>query len=104
MPSSFTDFKKGQRYEVATSFKAGVLTQWNAPFTGGYEKTLPVGFRFVIEHDPPEIATAVSADPESPSEWEAVLVDREDIENPKFNGYYLVIPFEDVAAYCKRAD
>ena len=48
---------------------------WRAPFTGGYEKTLP-------------------------SKWEVELFEAEDRSAEKYGGYYLVIPFGDVTKNC----
>ncbi len=104
MSASKAEFKKGQRFQVSTAFVGHVLTQWKAPFTGGYEKTLPAGLRFTVHLDPPSSATAVSVDVDCSPDWESVLVDAQDRENPKYNGHYLVIPFEHVAAYCQPLD
>lgn len=92
--------KKGERYQVKNAFTASVLTSWKAPFTGGAERTIPSGLRFVVAHDPPLAATAIAADVEPASEWEATLVAAEDLRDPKYGGYYLVIPFERVAIDC----
>jgi hypothetical protein len=95
-------FRKGDRYEVTEGFIAHVLTMWKAPFTGGYEKSVPPGLKFVIAIDPPASASAVSATAEPPSEWEKILVDPKDRADPKYNGYYLTIPFEHVEKRCVR--
>jgi hypothetical protein len=50
MPATYCAYKKGQRYEVKQGFTIGVLTQWKAPFTGGYDRAIPAGFRFVVAH------------------------------------------------------
>jgi hypothetical protein len=54
--------------------------------------------------DPPATATAISADVESPKRWEALLVPEKDRTAERYTGYYLVIPFNDVAAHCTRLD
>ncbi|MGN6516084.1 MAG: hypothetical protein ACTHLR_09620 [Rhizomicrobium sp.] len=73
---------------------------WRAPFTGGHEKTLPSGLRFVVTDDSPSTATAISADPYPASKWEVELVEAEDRSAEKYGGYYLVIPFGDVTKNC----
>lgn len=93
-------YRKGERYEVIEGFRAGVLTMWKAPFTGGYEKIIPPGLKFVISFDPSASACAVAADAEPSSEWEGHLVEAGDRADPKYNGYYLVIPFECVEKHC----
>jgi len=95
-------YKKGDRYEVREGFTAYVLTTWKAPFTGGYEKVIPQGLKFVVAFDPPASGSAVAADAEPCSEWEALLVEAEDRADPKYSGYYLSIPFERVEKHCVR--
>ncbi len=94
--------RKGERYEVVKPFVAGVLTMWKAPFTGGDEKTLPVGLRFVVTYDPPASATAISADAEPYAEWEEKLVDVSDRSKDNYSSFYLVISFKAVRSNCKR--
>src|SRR5690348_908823 len=89
-------YKKGDRYHVTEGFTGHVLTMWKAPFTGGYEKVIPAGLKFVIALDPPDSASSVVADAEPFSEWEELLVEADDRAHPKYNGYYLSIPFENV--------
>jgi hypothetical protein len=102
MPEASNRPQKGERYEVTEAFTANVLTMWKAPFTGGYEKQLPSGLRFAIIYEPPPSATAVSADAEPYLEWEKVLVENEDRNHPKYNGYYLIIPFDRLASFCTK--
>ena len=75
---------------------------WKAPFTGGYEKTIPLGLQFVVAFEPPASATAVIADAEPYSDWEKFLVDAKDRADPKFNGYYFSIPFDQIERHCTR--
>lgn len=93
-------YKKGDRYQVTEGFTGHVLTMWKAPFTGGYEKVIPAGLKFVIAFDPLASASAVAADAEPMSQWEELLVPAHDRANPKYNGYYLSIPFEHVEKHC----
>ena len=95
-------YRKGDRYEVREGFIGHVLTMWKAPFTGGHEKAIPSGLRFVIALDPPASASAVVADTDPPSKWEPTLVEEHDRTDPKYNGYYLSIPFEYVEKHCVR--
>jgi hypothetical protein len=87
---------------VTEGFPDHVLTMWKAPFTRGYEKIIPPGLKFVVALDPPASASAVAADPEPFSEREALLVEAGDRANPKYNGYYLSIPFEYIEKHCVR--
>ena len=94
--------RKGECYEVHTSFHTGLLTQWRAPYTGGGSATLPSGLRFMILIDPPPQALAVAAEPVPAELWEERLVSEADRREPKYSGYHLVIRFSDLQAYCKR--
>jgi hypothetical protein len=96
------DFKKGDRYEVIRAFEAAVLTMWIAPYTGGDNKLLPAGLRFVVSSDPPPAATAICADVEGAAKWEKLLVAEEEWSARKYTGYYLVVPFDRVEADCAR--
>src|ERR1700722_4445164 len=94
--------KKGDQYVVENPFSAYILMTWRAPFTGGSQKVLPAGLRFDVIHDPPELATAVAASPEPYEEWQSVLVDADDLNAPKYNGYYLVVSFLSLEQFCRR--
>ena len=100
---------KGDRYIVRTAFVGPVLTSWRAPFTGGSESLLPVGLEFVIDSDTDALdhATAATARPDPYAEWERKLVSQADRDADKYDGYYLVVPFDILAANCAiigRAD
>jgi len=94
--------KVGDRYVVLTPFTCGVLVHWRAPATYGYDKELPAGLEFVIDYEPPESATAVSALAEPYEKWERVLVNEEDRAEKKYDGYHLVIHFKDLKQNCGR--
>jgi hypothetical protein len=92
--------KDGSRYVVTTEFEAIVMTQWFAPFTGGYRRLLPVGLDFVVWGDPPSTATAVGARPVPYDRWQAVLVDAADINDELYGGYTLSITFDQLNEHC----
>jgi hypothetical protein len=94
--------RKGDHYVVTTACPAIVLIQFLAPFTGGNERTLPLGLRFAVDDDPPAIATAVGATPEPYEEWEPELVPEKDRRADKYAGYSLVIKFDDLAKCCEK--
>ncbi len=93
---------RGQRYVVVTAFEANVLIHWFAPMTSGARKLLPEGLEFIVALDPPASATAVAADAEPAGLWEVRLVDERDRTAPKYGGFSISIPFEDLAAHCLR--
>jgi hypothetical protein len=94
--------RRGYRYRITTEFEAIVLTQWLAPFTDGYDKTLPLGLEFIVVTDPPSGATAVAAKPDPYKKWESVLVDVKDTQAEKYDGYSLVIPIDRLVSHCFR--
>ncbi|HEY4136325.1 MAG TPA: hypothetical protein VGO34_14045 [Alphaproteobacteria bacterium] len=95
--------KEGERYEVMKVFDAEVLTLWKTPATAGYDKTLPRGLRFVVVEFLQE-SQAVIAEADPYADWEATLVDEDDIEDPDYDGYGLVIPVELIASRCVRRE
>jgi hypothetical protein len=95
--------QEGERYEVMKVFDAEVLTLWSTPATAGYDKTLPRGLCFVIIEYLEE-SEAVIAEAEPYDEWEALLIDEEDLEDPAYDGYGLVIPVDLIAARCVKRD
>ena len=94
--------RKGDRYVVTSACPAIVLVQFFAPFTGGEERVLPPGLRFVLDHDPGRTATGVGAKPEPYEAWEAKLVPDEDRAAEKYAGYHLVIRLSDLATLCEK--
>jgi hypothetical protein len=94
--------KKGERYEIIETFEAGVLTQWRAPFTGGYDMTLPSGLQFIIVHDPAEGSTGIAVHPDPYHDWEKVLVTPEDRAACTYDGYYIVVSYDDIEVHCRK--
>ncbi len=91
-----TGVRKGQRYRAKGSVPVKGLTHWRAPFTGGFSGRLPSGTIVVVSHDPPGHATAAMCLPEDES-TEAILVPSGDRSAPKYDGFHLVIPFDELA-------
>lgn len=90
----------GDRYVVTTAFEAIVLTQWFAPFTGGYEKLIPVDLECTVAAGQPAAATAIAAKPDPSDRWEMLLVDERDRTADKYGGYYLIITFARLKTHC----
>ncbi len=92
----------GDRYRVEESFTTVVATHWRAPFSGGDEKSLPVGLEFVVSNESLPEATAIYATPDPYSDWEKILVDSETRNSAKYDGYSLGIFLDDLEKYCVR--
>jgi len=92
--SAIVGYRKGDRYQVKEGFPAHVLTMWNAPFTGGYERIIPPGLKFVVALDPPASASIVTADPEPP----AAKPSTSGANKAKASadaGAFFIVPFDD---------
>jgi hypothetical protein len=83
--------REGQRYRALRDLEVAALTHWRAPFTGGFEVTLPAGEIFIIANDPPASATAVYCTPERYEELHSVFIPEEDRNAETYAGYSLVI-------------
>jgi hypothetical protein len=94
--------KKGDRFRSSRSISVLALTSWKAAFTGGNERSLPVGETFSVLHDPPESATAAMCLPERYDDLHDHFVPAEDRSAASYAGYYLVIPLRDIEAFCEQ--
>jgi hypothetical protein len=78
------------------------MTSWAAPFTGGYERTLPAGEEFVICNDPPPDASAVYCEPVNYEKLHRAFVPWTDRWRFwVYAGYYLCIGLERIAQDCE---
>ncbi|HVK80114.1 MAG TPA: hypothetical protein VM915_05825 [Verrucomicrobiae bacterium] len=94
--------REGERYIVRSPFEAIVMTHWEAPYTGGAPKRIPAGVSFVIDYDPPDMASAIGVRPEDSARWEPHLVDAAERSAAKYAGYSISIPFTLLAMHCER--
>ena len=94
--------RKGDRFVVTKDFRTVVLIHWRAPMTTGHEQTVPAGFAFAIDIDPPPSATAAVAIPDRYADWERTLVREADLVADKYGGYSLSISFDDLRSNCSR--
>jgi hypothetical protein len=58
-------FRKGDRFEATSDVPATCLVIHAAPFTDGFETTIPRGTILVVSHDLVGGATAVACQPET---------------------------------------
>jgi hypothetical protein len=94
---------KGQRYRAKIDIPVTALTEWAAPFTGGYERVLRAGEVFTIAHDPTEGATAVYCNPEDYRRLHREFIPLWDrLRFPLYWGYYLCIRLRDIDESCER--
>ena len=88
--------KKGDRFTVINDIKVNGLTVWGAPYTGGFECTLPKGTVLVAPDKQVKGAKGFSVVPENYKEMESILVPKKDRENQKYGGYYFVFLNSDI--------
>jgi hypothetical protein len=93
--------RRGQRYRTRVAIPVTCITQFNAPFSGGYGRELPAGEEFTVSHDPPSGATAVGVDPTNYRRLQSQFVPWGDrIRFLLYVGYYLIVSMERVSADC----
>ena len=93
--------REGQRYRALRDLQVGALTHWRAPFTGGFEVTLPAGEVFVIANDPPASATAAYCTPERYEELHGLFIPAEDRNAETYAGYSLVIDLDVIRQHAE---
>jgi hypothetical protein len=91
-------------FVVAEPVKAMGLTHWRAPFTGGFECTIPVGTTLVAVHDQADGAEGLAFRPEGYEEMERLLVPEEDRAAEKYDGYSLVVLLAEIGTKLLVAD
>ena len=97
MPASA---KKESRYRSNKAIPVLALTSWRAPFTGGYERSLPEGEAFTVLFDSAEPATAAACMPDRYDDLHSHFIPAKDREAESYAGYYLVISLRELADSC----
>ena len=95
------DYVAGQRFRTIADIETICLTEYRAPFTGGCEVNLPVGFEFEIMHDPPPESTGVNCRALNYEYWEEILVPPHERADEKYAGYHVVLMFDVIADKCE---
>lgn len=92
---------QGDRLVVIKAFPALGVTQWRAPFTGGFECVVPAGSLLVVlsAHT---AAEGFACKPEDYERLETLLVPQEDRTSENYDGYYLVLNKSDVGEKLQR--
>jgi hypothetical protein len=81
------------------------VTQFAAPYTGGYETTLPAGTVVVVSHDETDGATAIGCQPEELRRLEKRLVRRRDrMRFWVYRGYHVIIPLAAFGTALQRVE
>jgi hypothetical protein len=88
-----------QRYRAKVDVPVTCMTSWAAAATGGYERLLPQGETVTITNDPPEMATAVYAEPDNYRKLHARMVPwRDRVQFWAYRGYSLCIRLNQLEA------
>ncbi len=86
----------GDRYRSIRDVEVRGLSRFRNPSSGGFKATLPRGEIVTVKRDPPPQAKAVYALPERYEDLEQLLVPPEDLASKAYDGYSLVIRFEEL--------
>ncbi len=95
------DYVAGQRFRTTAEIETICLTEYRAPFTGGCEVYLPVGFEFEVMHDPVPGSTGVNCRALDYEYWEEALVPPHERADDKYSGYHLMMSFDVIAVNCE---
>jgi len=96
---------KGQRYRVTQELRVIVMTEWTAPYTGGYERTLSPGVQFVITSNPGPWASSVFCDPDDARALARALIPwRDRWRLWVYRGFFLCVQLPDLDRCCERLD
>lgn len=87
---------KGDRFRATRPIRARGLIQWKAPFTSGFECTIPEGTILVPEWDSVRISTGFACVPINRDELEQQLFPEEDRKSEKYAGYYFYLPYKHI--------
>lgn len=88
---------QGDRLTVAEDVPALGVTQWRAPFTGGFECVVPAGTVLLVLGAQAE-AEAFPCRPEDYERLEQLLVPEEVRTSEKYDGYYLLFKKRDIGS------
>ena len=94
--------RKGQRYRTRVDLPVIAMTEWAAPYTGGYERTLKAGEEFTIANDAPGTATMVYADAADYKRLHKEFIPLGDrLRFWSYRGWYLCLNIKDVQGKCE---
>ena len=91
----------GQKFYVVHEIETVCSISYHAPFTGGCEVRLPVGFEFEIMHSPVPDATGVACRALEYERWERALVPADVRAAVDYGGFHLVLLFDTISVDCK---
>jgi hypothetical protein len=95
--------RQGQVWLVTSDMAVRGLTHWRAPFTDGFKCILPAGTRVQVTRAWAN-TTAAACRPIEYDAMERLLVPSKDRQDPKYDGYTLVLDLEDFGRMLTPAD
>jgi hypothetical protein len=93
---------KGDLFEVSMPLRTTVLTHWNAPYTGGFKCTLPVGVHLRAAAAAPKGSRGCRFVPEESSAFLSRFVPQEKRTNLKFAGVSLPLSSREIRRHLHR--
>jgi len=88
--------RDGEVFVAREAVETTGLTHWRAPFTGGFECTIPAGTVLIASHDQVEGAPGVGFRPSAYEEMERLLVPDADRTAEKYDSYTLVVLLTEI--------
>ena len=96
--------RQGERFVVTEDHSVQGLTHWLAPFTGGFEGTIPAGTIVVARYDQHPTAPAFNAIPEDYEGLEEMLIPSAERSHGKYDGYSLTLFASDIGDWLLLLD
>ena len=88
--------KRGDRVRALCDIETNVLVCWKIPLTSGAPCVIPAGTPLVADFDQVEGKPGFGCIPEDYDALLPVVVPYEDRTSAKFDGYYFVLPSDDI--------
>ena len=95
---------KGAKFITTRDLEKICLTHWRAPFTGGFECTIPAGTILISFYDQVEHPATLGLIPENYEEFERSYVSETYRFDPKYQGYSFVFTTNDIGDKLKPID
>jgi hypothetical protein len=94
--------KKRDRFFVLEDIETIALTHWKAPFTGGFEYTIPKGTILVALTNSVRLSSGFGCVPENKDEFEKQFVPENIRMNPKYAGYSFAMKYSEIGKRVRK--
>ncbi len=94
--------RKGDKFMVTEDLQLDALTHYLAPFTDGFKCTIPKGTLIKAASDSDKFTLGFSAVPIDYKQFEMNFVPKDQREGPKYDGYSLVVMYNEIDKHLTR--